>query len=194
PEARRILRQQITQGINAPMTSSFGRLFDAVASLIGIRQTVSYEAQAAIELEEIATAGQDKAYEFGLAQGLIDPTPVIRAIVRDYEAEVPASEIAGRFHGGIANLVQILAEELRRSHGISLVVLSGGVWQNMKLLSQSHRRLTDAGFEVLTHRRVPTNDGGISLGQVWLACHYLDNGIDQLEVFEKLSRHKPAGG
>jgi hydrogenase maturation protein HypF len=148
-----LLQRQITQGLNAPPTSSMGRLFDAVASLLGIRQTANYEAQAAVELE-----------------ALVDP----QAILSDLRAGLLVSTLAGRFHNTIAILLHRACQEIRLKTGLNEVALSGGVWQNITLLNKSIRLLQDDGFTVYQHRQVPTNDGGIALGQAAIAINQLD--------------------
>lgn len=168
-------------------SSSMGRLFDAVSSLVGVRHVSAYEAQAAIELEAVAATadGADPSaaggYAFGLVdrEGLLemDPTPVLRAIAADVKAGVPVPVIASEFHEGVARGVRAVVQSTRvqstsgsvRSAGASApattVVLSGGVFQNVRLLGRTVDLLTAGGFRVLTHRLVPPNDGGLSLGQ-----------------------------
>ena len=164
----KLLRQQIERHLNAPATSSMGRLFDAVASLAGVRQVVNYEGQAAIELESLADPFEDGAYEFHIGQQ-IDPAPLIRAVAADVRAgEMPAT-ISARFHNSLARMICETCLWLREEQGLNQVVLSGGVFQNMTLLSQTQKILQAVGFEVLTHCQVPTNDGGLALGQAAVA-------------------------
>lgn len=161
-------------------SSSMGRLFDAVSSLAGVRHVSAYEAQAAIELEALAARanGPDVAargYRFGLVDtdGLIelDPGPVLRDIVDDIAAGVPAAVIAARFHDAVAGAVLAVVRRGRDDTGTSTVALSGGVFQNVRLLDRVVTLLATDGFRVLTHRLVPPNDGGLSLGQaVCAAC------------------------
>ncbi len=150
-----------------------GRLFDAVAALAGVRQTVTYEAQAAIELEALVQpAAPGDAYRFGWRDGAVrtfEAAPVLRAIVEDLRQETPAAVIATRFHGAVADLIVETACDLRRQNGLNTVALSGGVFQNVTLLDMALARLEAAGFHTLTHRLVPPNDGGLALGQVMLA-------------------------
>jgi hydrogenase maturation protein HypF len=167
---QRVLRQQLETGLGCVPTSSMGRLFDAVSALTGVRQVVAYEAQAAIELEGLSRGvdGDTSSYTFDIDRSthpaLIDPTSVIHAVVRDYRAGAPAAVIGARFHCAVADLVVTLASEERDTSPI--VALSGGVFQNALLLHLTLERLRTNGFHVITHRRVPPNDGGIALGQL----------------------------
>ncbi|HKO96407.1 MAG TPA: carbamoyltransferase HypF [Pyrinomonadaceae bacterium] len=163
------LRSMISKGVNSPETSSMGRLFDAVSSLIGVRSHVNYEGQAAIELESIADSGCCGAYEFKIDGDFIMSGPVIREAVGDLLAGVPAPGVSARFHQGVAQLIAEIAVRTRDERGLNRVALSGGVFQNMLLLRTTKRLLHADGFQVYTHSRVPTNDGGISLGQAAVA-------------------------
>jgi hydrogenase maturation protein HypF len=153
-----------------PMTSSMGRLFDAVAALIGVRQSVNYEAQAAIELEALVDPAETGEYSFGRQGAVLDPRPVIQALVTDRRAGVSAPRLAARFHRGVAGMVAGMCEDLRNETGETTVALSGGVWQNLTLLTDTVGRLRRDGFRVLTHCQVPANDGGIALGQAVVAA------------------------
>jgi hydrogenase maturation protein HypF len=159
-----------------------GRLFDAAAALAGVRATVNYEAQAAIEFEAIADPGETGAYDFetvhqngdnGYAGLIIDPTPVISQIVSDINAGVGIPAISARFHHGVAKVIAETAGGLARQHQITQIALSGGVWQNMTLLRKVCALLDQHGLEVLIHRQVPANDGGIALGQAVVAINQL---------------------
>ena len=165
------LRGMIKAGINSPQTSSMGRLFDALSSLLSLRHTVNYEGQAAIELETIADQLVTEAYEFEVAYSarLIRAEIVIQQAVVDLLSGRSAPEVAAKFHLGIVNLISQVASHLRDEHKLNRVVLSGGVFQNLYLLKRVCRKLRQEGFEVFTHHRVPTNDGGISLGQAAIA-------------------------
>jgi len=151
-----------------------GRLFDAVSALIGVRQRINYEAQAAIELEANVAADEESAYAFALRDGEVDPSPVIQAIVTDLRAGVPKERIAACFHLAVADMVNDVCRLLCKEEGFSDVVLSGGVWQNQVLLKHTLRLLRQSGVSVYFHRRVPTNDGGIALGQAAIAAHRTD--------------------
>jgi hydrogenase maturation protein HypF len=161
------------RGINAPATSSAGRLFDAVAALLGVRDSINYEGQAAIELEQWADPAEHGAYPAGLSAG---PGPVrvggaelVRAAAEDLLAGTPPAVVASRFHAGVAAVIAAVCGRLRERSGLATVALSGGVFQNRLLLGLAIDKLTGAGFAVLTHHRVPANDGGISLGQAAVA-------------------------
>jgi hydrogenase maturation protein HypF len=170
PSERRVLARTLETGFQTVPTTSMGRLFDAVASLIGVRHTVTYEAQAAIELEgELERITEPvEPYPFAIANRngaqIIDPAPVIAAIAADVLAGVDTSIIAARFHESVADMVLRVCLSLR-SDGYSTVALSGGVFQNIRLLDAVMWRLRDNGFTALTHRAVPPNDGGLALGQ-----------------------------
>lgn len=173
-ERIRIVQRQVEIGLNAPLTSSVGRLFDAVASLVGIRQMVNYEAQAAIELEAIVDPDEECIYPFEVSGKIIDPSPMIRSIIEDIHRAVPVSIIAARFHNSIASMLLDICLDMRERFGTSTVVLSGGVWQNMVLLAKTVSVLRASGLEVLLHRKVPSNDGGVSLGQAVIAQSIAD--------------------
>lgn len=168
-----ILKKAIERRINTPWTSSMGRLFDAVSSLLSIRDEVHYEGQAAIELEMVADSDVEERYLFHVHQEerpmAIDLSETIRGIVRDLGESVPASIISGKFHRTLAYLTTGICKMIREREGLNRVVLSGGVFQNMLLLSRVTDELKESGFEVHVHHLVPTNDGGISLGQAVVA-------------------------
>ena len=163
---RLLLLEIIKKNINCPLTTSMGRLFDAVASIVGSQHKISYHAQAAIALEQLAGKSDDPgSYPFVISNNIIYQLPVINQIVEELRSEVPAEIIARRFHNTITDIVIEAAELLREETGITYVALSGGVFQNTILLENSFNRLTDRGFRPLIHQLVPSNDGGISLGQ-----------------------------
>jgi hydrogenase maturation protein HypF len=176
-----IVRQQVARGLNTPLTSAAGRLFDAVAALAGVRQTVTYEAQAAIELEMLATAwaarhGADKnpaAYPFDLEQVEGQIVIRLRRLLEAVEGErargVSAGEIGWRFHRTMAELLVTVCQRIAVESGPRTVALSGGCFQNRLLLALAIPQLEQAEFEVLLHQQVPCNDGGVSLGQAALA-------------------------
>jgi len=159
-------------GVNSPLTSSAGRLFDAVAAILGIRDTVNYEGQAAIELEQHADLTETSGYPASI-QGdrplRVRGHDLVHAVVEDLRADVPPPVIAGRFHNGVAAAILVACEILRDQTGLQSVALSGGVFQNLLLLHRVVGGLEDRGFTVLLHSRVPPNDGGISLGQAAVA-------------------------
>ncbi len=183
-----VLAQMIARGINSLPTSSLGRLFDAVAALIGLRNEVLYEGQAAIELEILAQQqekgiheGQSIIYPFTISTRdqmptTLDVAPMLRGIVSDIQQGVPASEIADRFHHSIAELLATVCFGTREQTGLNIIALSGGVFQNRLLLEQLVKRLEGMSFQVYVNRRVPPNDGGISLGQIAVAAAQLQRG------------------
>jgi hydrogenase maturation protein HypF len=172
---RRVLAHQLTTGLGCVPTSSVGRLFDAVAALAGVRQVVDFEAQAAMELEALARGVDpgEGAYPFPVSAGsprTADPRPLVRAVAADVRAGVPVAVVAARFHAALAGVVRELARAACRETGVSVVGLTGGVFQNALLLSAVTAALSDDGLTVLRHRLVPPNDGGLSLGQVVVAA------------------------
>ncbi len=217
PNERRVLLRQLEAGIATLPTSSMGRLFDAVAALLGVRQVVTYEAQAAIELEGMASVGADGAYAFGVdeetdadearlvptpdavsvgtrhassvstpslytergagGEVVIDPAPMLCAIVADLRAGVAPGVIAARFHTGVAEALLAVCARLREAGQGERVALSGGVMQNAFLMNALLARLRAHGFTVLTHRVVPPNDGGIALGQAVVGMRRMARGL-----------------
>ena len=164
----RMVRQALA--VNAPASSGMGRLFDAVAAVLGVRETVTYEGQAAIELEQLAGDTAAAAYPCRVAHGVIHGADLVAAAHDDREAGRPRAEIAAAFHEGVAAAT---AEACARAANPRTVVLSGGTFQNVRLLGRVRRHLEDLGFRVLSHRLVPPNDGGISLGQAAVAARRL---------------------
>ncbi|MEU7898103.1 carbamoyltransferase HypF [Nonomuraea sp. NPDC049152] len=161
------------RGVSAPLTSSMGRLFDAVATIVGGRDAITYEGQAAIELEQWADEGEDGAYRcplVGEEPFVVPCAELVRAVVEDLRAGTDRAMIAARFHNAIAHVVADGCVRLREAGGPGTVALSGGVFQNLLLLGRSSDLLEARGFRVLTHHRVPPNDGGISLGQAAVAA------------------------
>ena len=168
-----LLRSQLEKKINTPMTSSIGRLFDAAAALAGVRQHVNYEGQAAIEFEALVDPGEEASYPFVVDEGQLQVRGAIERLIRDVNTGVPTRKIAARFHNGLADAIRIATINIRRETEIQKAVLSGGVWQNITLLRRTLSLLRNDGFEVYIHREVPTNDGGLSLGQAVIAASRL---------------------
>jgi len=164
-EDRMALRIQLERGLNTPQTSSLGRLFDAAAALGGIRQKVNYEAQAAIEFESALDKNELGSYQFEIQKETVGVRPVIQALLADIQRGTSVPVLSARFHNGVANMVRQVCGQIRRDTGLKEIVLSGGVWQNMVLLEHTVHGLHADGFDVNVHRQIPTNDGGISLGQ-----------------------------
>ena len=165
-----VVLQMARQGLNSPLTSSLGRLFDAVAAILGLRGRVAFEGQAAMELEMIADDRETGRYAFSwdaAADGAlaVAVAPMIRDVVRDVRANLSSAIVSARFHNTLIVLFDELCGQLRTQTGIDRVALSGGVFQNDRLLRGLVDALTRSGFDLLTHRQVPANDGGIALGQ-----------------------------
>lgn len=174
------ISQMISKKINSPLTSSMGRLFDAVSALSGIRNVITYEGQAAIELEYLAAHGDYGSYgfEFGKAGKffIIKTNDLFSGIMSDMKNRVPKEIIAAKFHETVSEIVLAGCEEARTETGLDRVTLSGGVFQNIMLLDKSVRKLKKSNFRVYIHGRVPTNDGGISLGQAVIAAARIRGG------------------
>jgi len=175
PSEQIMLKRMLQGGLNAPRTSSAGRLFDAVASIIGLREKIRYEGQAAMELEFLADADEQACYAFELAVGtpiVLDWEPMIHGIIADTSDGISAPRIAAKFHNTLVEMMvrmAIVADE-------KSVALSGGCFQNKYLMERAIKRLRESGFNVYWHQRVPTNDGGIALGQAAAAAMALRNG------------------
>jgi hydrogenase maturation protein HypF len=158
-------------GVAAPETTSAGRLFDAVAALCGLRASVTYEGQAAAELEARCDPHERGAYPLDVTRGcVLDPRATVVAVARDVAAGVPAGVVSARFHRGLADATARACASLAAAHGVGLVVLSGGVFQNARLLAATAARLEAAGLRVLVPERLPPNDGGVSYGQAAVAA------------------------
>jgi hydrogenase maturation protein HypF len=169
-----IVKQQIDKGINAPVTSSCGRFFDAASALLGFHGQATYEAQAAIELEMIAGGEDDgKSYPFSILERegirVIQLSEIWGGILEDLQAQLSPAAIALKFHNTIAQITTDMCRQIAVETGLNRVALSGGCFQNRLLLIKTMDVLNEAGFEVLTHSQVPCNDGGVSLGQANIA-------------------------
>lgn len=165
----RVLAQQIPRGAGCVPTSSMGRLFDAVASLLGVCQQVSYEGQAAVELEHLARSGRPAGLDFAVADGLLDPAPLIAGLVDGLRSGAPPADLAAGFHQAVIRATVRAARHCAGTAGIGTIGLTGGVFANRILLHGIRQSLTRSGYEVLTHRIVPCNDGGLALGQACVA-------------------------
>ncbi len=175
-----IIKEMILKKINSPDTSSLGRLFDGVAALCGIRNKVAYEGQAAMELEmsagEITNEGYD--YEWSSGEVLkIKPGPIIKGVVKDIKGNIHPSIISSRFHTTLIRLFTEMCSVIHKEKDLDRVVMSGGVFQNSLLLTGMVKALEEKQFKVYTHKLVPFNDGGISLGQAVVAAAVLKNGL-----------------
>lgn len=176
---RKTVSTMLKQRVNTSLISSCGRLFDAVASLIGLRHEVTFEGQAAIELETLCRPGIDGQYPFQINEGdpmQVDFRPTIEVIVRDVSCSRPAVLIASCFHNTIAAVALEVCCRIRQRDNLNRVCLSGGTFQNWYLLERTVKSLDCAGFDVSFHSCVPPNDGGISLGQAVIANEILQRG------------------
>jgi hydrogenase maturation protein HypF len=188
PAERRLLAQMLDRDLNAPLTTSAGRLFDAIAALLNLHQKVTFEGQAAMALEFAASPAVEDAYPVGLTTDrrspiadrsgsssgngsrpsavILDWQPLVEAVLEDLQRGIKPGIIAGRFHNALIDAILVVAKAV----GEPRVALTGGCFQNRLLTERAAQRLNEAGFEVLLHRQVPPNDGGISLGQVVVAA------------------------
>jgi hydrogenase maturation protein HypF len=160
-----IVRQMLARRVNSPVTSSVGRLFDAIASIVGLRQRVSFEGQAAMELEYVADQSIEESYLFQLKDGspvIVDWEPMLNGIAADVDRRQSVGVISAKFHN---TLVETIVEIARRV-GVSQIALTGGCFQNRYLTERAVRRLKESGFKPYRHQRIPANDGGIAVGQV----------------------------
>ena len=174
---RKILRKQLESGLNVVQTSSFGRLFDAVSSLLNIRQNATYEAQAAIEFEAVLDETEAEQYHFEINETEIDYRELIREIVRDIRLNIDKSIISAKFHNAAADLILRMSLQYRKSFKLNKIALSGGCFQNVVLLKKAFKLLRNQDFEVLTHRMVPPNDGGLALGQAVIAAKMAETRV-----------------
>jgi hydrogenase maturation protein HypF len=185
PDERKVIGQMLRTGFRSPQTSSAGRLFDGVAALLDLHQQVSFEGQAAMALEFAADDSERGAYPIIIDHRraasldrnplVLDWVPLLTAVVADLRRGVGVHIMAGRFHNSLVDLIV----EVARTIDQSPVALTGGCFQNRLLTERTANRLRSAGFEVLLHRQVPPNDGGISLGQVAVAAARLQTSTNQ---------------
>jgi hydrogenase maturation protein HypF len=182
-EDSRVVLRMARKRFNSPWTSSCGRLFDGVASLVGLRDRIAYEGQAAIELEMCRSPEERGAYPWQLRgeeyPWIMETEPLIKGVVEDLLGKVPRGRISARFHNTLINMLAEVCFRLREKTGINEVAMSGGSFQNATLLTGLNRLLTSHGFSVYTHSVVPTNDGCLALGQaVCAGCRFAgDEGV-----------------
>jgi hydrogenase maturation protein HypF len=191
-QPRPLLNQMLTQGINSPRASSCGRLFDAVAAAVGLcRSSCSYEGQGAIALENLATdyfhTAQQQPYPFANSLSpdglpMLEAAPLWTELLRDLQRRVSPATIAARFHLGLAVAIVDMVTLLNQQHNFTQVALSGGVWQNQMLFQQVSKRLARQGLTVLSHHQIPTNDGGLSLGQAVIAAARIIHPVDSIDA------------
>jgi len=171
-----LLIQAIDKNINCPLSSSAGRLFDAIAAITNICPVSKFHAEAPMRLESVASAGIDYAYPFDL-DNVISFESTIRALIDDILDGVELAEISAKFHNTVINVIFAVASQIRKETGINRVVLSGGTFQNKYLLSRIEKILEQERFEVYSQQKVPSNDGGIALGQLIIAAKQRELGI-----------------
>jgi hydrogenase maturation protein HypF len=181
-----LLRSMLENDINCPQTSSMGRLFDAAAALSGVRGEVNYEGQAAMEFEALADPDVRESYPFEIRTSMardkgstpnplsLIPYPLFNEMIVDLQNNTPTTTISAKFHNGLSNIILEICQAMRCEFKVSEIVLSGGVWQNTTLLKKTIPLLERSDFTVYTHRHVPTNDGGLALGQATIACKQVD--------------------
>jgi hydrogenase maturation protein HypF len=164
-----LIQQMLSKGLRSPLTSSAGRLFDAVAAILGLRQRVTFEGQAAMELEFAIQPNIDEVYPFEITDGLpciVDWAPIIPEILIDLQKREPVGKISAKFHNALTEIIVAIARKI----GEPRILLTGGCFQNRYLIERSVEKLLDAGFKPYWHQRVPPNDGGIALGQIIAAA------------------------
>jgi hydrogenase maturation protein HypF len=180
PPTWRTVRELAVRGVASPLTTSMGRLFDAVAALCGVRLQVNYEGQAAAELEALCDPAERGSYAMPLLRErgelILDPRPTVREVARDVERGLSAARIAARFHNAVATATSCACIALAGERDVGTVALSGGCFQNRVLLESVAASLRRAGLRVLVPERLPPNDGGISYGQVAVAAALLERG------------------
>jgi hydrogenase maturation protein HypF len=166
-----LLHSMLEHQINTPQTSSIGRLFDSIAALCGVRFEVNYEAQAAIELENLVDSQEEGLYHIPLEKDILRIGPLLTEVINDLRYYVSISIISAKFHNGLAQAVLEVCQTARDQHNLSRIALSGGVWQNTTLLKKTIPLLEKSGFIVYIHSQVPSNDGGVAFGQAVIANH-----------------------
>lgn len=180
----RILEAMILGNINSPLCSSMGRLFDGVAALLGFNESVSFEGEAAIYLENICEKSEDGFYNCAIdyidSKYVINTDGIIRGIIKDLSNNINKGNVAKRFHNTIINMIVKVCSRIRVDYGINKVVLSGGVFNNEIILKGGYDGLINKGFNVYTHKKIPCNDSGISLGQLIIARERLRGGLENV--------------
>lgn len=179
-QQRAIVSSMLAKSLNTIPTSSCGRLFDAVAALVGLATEVTFEGQAAIALESVADASIESRYDFAITEGdpiVLDLRPAIMAIVQDLRSGCVVSEISARFHNTLSAAIVDVCGKVRAQRPFHRVCLSGGSFQNMYLLERVVKGLRREGFDVFLHTKIPANDGGIALGQAVIASEWMRGDI-----------------
>jgi len=170
-----LMGQQMDRHLNAPLTSSCARLFDAVSAIININRTVRYEGEAAVRLEGIIDEQVKDFYDFDLQGLILDPSPILKGVYNDFRSNVVSSTIAAKFHNTLIIALTEACRVISMQTGRKKVCLSGGVFQNVYLLKGLVKHLLKAGLNVYWQQKIPANDGGISLGQVMIAKYNMDS-------------------
>ena len=172
-----VLRRMHSAGFNCPLSSSMGRLFDAVAALVLRRQEARFEGELAVQLEKLAreSSGKSKSYHFGIIRGrqgyILDPLPIFKEIMLDLNRRQPPEDIAYSFHLTVAEMIKRMLLKIRNQSRLNKAVFSGGVFQNRLLCSLASGFLVAQGFKVMMHRNLSCNDSSLSLGQIAVASH-----------------------
>jgi hydrogenase maturation protein HypF len=184
---RDAVARMIDRGAAVQHATGAGRWFDAIAALVGVRDAITYEGQAASELESIASgASDDRPYPYEMQHGrdapfVVDLRPTVRAVAMDLRRRASAADMSARFHSTLAEAIADGCRHLRATHDLHVVALSGGCFQNRRLTERVGALLATDGFEVLLHRRVPPNDGGVALGQAAVAHSRLQRATERRE-------------
>ena len=165
-----MLLKMMEKGINTPYTSSAGRLFDAVASLLGVCDISTHQAEAPVKLEQLASDEHQSRYSVLIEKEFISMRPVLEGILEDLAAGVPVAELSARFHNTLAWLLVEMAKRYRKQAGADKVVISGGCFQNKRLTEQLQRMFAEAGIPLFVSGRIPCNDGGVAVGQLAIAA------------------------
>jgi hydrogenase maturation protein HypF len=184
-QERALLSSQIESRLNTSLTSSCGRLFDAISALLGIQTLSGYEGQAAVEMESVAADVEDTlAIDITCSNEMfeVELEPLFRALVLQMRSARPVAELAGLFHNTVADFCIEMCLRIRKCTGVSVVALSGGVFQNRRLFERLNRGLQSKQFTTVNHRQVPCNDGGISLGQAAVAASILRGSQTASEI------------
>ena len=173
----KLLAAQLKTGFNSPLTTSMGRLFDAVSSLLGLTHSATYEGEAAVHLEMSISGNSNAHYNINPAEDkeklVINDIYLFRQVLEDFLKNVTPGKISLKFHNSLVRAIILMCEKLRENTGAETVALSGGVFQNTFLFLKAFRELEKRGFKVYSNFKVPVNDGGISLGQALIASRYI---------------------
>jgi hydrogenase maturation protein HypF len=173
-----LLTRSIELGLNAPLSSSAGRLFDSVSALLGLCHESSFHAEAPMRLEALTRSGINDHYTFNAGK-VVSFREMFEEIIKDIQANIPPWLISTKFHNTVINVIFAMSDRIRKDTGISKAVLSGGTFQNRYLLKGSEEYLESKGFKVYAQQRVPSNDGGIALGQLLIGAKQIESGLHE---------------